>query len=96
MLGRNGAFDVAFVDGNHRYDGVFVDLSYLGRLLKPGGRVFLDDCQLPGVRRAASFFITNIGWTLDDVSPADELHQWAIMSTPTRPDERPYDFFVEF
>jgi len=31
------------VDGNHRFDAVFVDLYYLGRLLRPGGVMFLDD-----------------------------------------------------
>jgi len=96
MLDQVGTFDVAFVDGNHRYDGVFVDLFYLGRLLRPGARLFLDDYQLPGVRRAAAFFTANLGWTLDDVSAADEMHQWAVMTTATRRDERPFDYFVEF
>ncbi len=31
-------FDLAFVDGNHRFDGVFVDLFYLGRLVRPPRR----------------------------------------------------------
>jgi hypothetical protein len=37
FLGEGRTFDVAFVDGNHRFDWVFVDLFYLGRLLRPGG-----------------------------------------------------------
>jgi Methyltransferase domain len=28
-------FDFAFVDGNHRFDGVFLDLVYLGRRSSP-------------------------------------------------------------
>jgi len=61
LLGEARVFDLAFVDGNHRFDGVFVDLVYLGRLVRPGGIVFLDDYQLPSVPRAVSFFLTNLG-----------------------------------
>ncbi len=55
------SFDLAFVDGsNHRFDALFVDLYYLGRLVRPGGIVFLEDYQLPALARAASFFLTNV------------------------------------
>ena len=84
------------VDGNHRFDRVFVDLFYLGRLVRPGGIVFLDDYQLPGVARAASFYKTNLGWTLEEVSAPDDLHRWAVLRTSALPDARPFDHFVDF
>ncbi len=96
LLGEGRSFDFAFVDGNHRFDGVFVDLYYLGRLVLPGGIIFLDDYQLPGVARAASFFVSNLGWTLKEVSAADDLHQWAVLRTSAIPDTRPFDHFVDF
>ena len=96
ILSEGRRFDLAFVDGNHRFDGVFVDLVYLGRLLRAGGIVFLDDYQLPAVARAASFFLTNLGWTLEDVSEADDLHQWAVLRTGSMPDRRPFDYYIEF
>ena len=96
LLGEGRSFDLAFVDGNHRFDGVFVDLFYLGRLVRPGGIVFLDDYQLPGVARAASFFLTNMGWKLEEVSAWDDLHQWAVLRTSAVPDTRPFDFYVDF
>ena len=40
-------FDFAFVDGNHRFDGVFIDLFYLGRLVQPGGIVFSMTISCP-------------------------------------------------
>lgn len=89
-------FDMAVVDGNHRFDGVFLDLVYLGRLLRPGGIVFLDDYQLPAVARAAAFFVSNRAWKLEEVSPPDDLHQWAVLRTSADPDRRPFDHFVEF
>jgi len=89
-------FDFAFVDGNHRFDGIFLDLVYLGRLLHPGAIVLVDDYQLPAVARAASFCLTNLGWRLEAVSADDELHQWAVLRTSAVPDTRPFDYFVEF
>ncbi len=89
-------FDLAFVDGNHRFDGVFLDLVYLGRLVRPSGIVFLDDYQLPSVSRAAAFCITNLGWTREEVSAADEHHRWAVLRTSELPDTRPFDFFADF
>ncbi len=90
------SFDLAFVDGNHRFDRVFVDLFYLGRLVRPGGIVFLDDYQLPGVARAASFYLTNLGWALEEVSAPDDLHRWAVLRTSEAPDTRPFDYYVDF
>src|SRR5207248_1052002 len=43
MVAEGRSFDFAFVDGNHRFDRVFLDLAYVGRLLHPGAVVFVDD-----------------------------------------------------
>ena len=96
LLAEGRQFDLAFVDGNHRFDGVLVDLVYLGRLVRSGGLVFLDDYQLPAVARAVSFFQANLGWTLEQVSATDALHQWAVLRTSHEPDRRPFDHFVDF
>jgi predicted O-methyltransferase YrrM len=96
FLVEGKTFDLAFVDGNHRFDGVFPDLVYLGRLVRPGGILFLDDYQLPAVARATSFFVTNLGWTLEEVSAADDLHQWAVLRTSGTPDRRPFDYYIDF
>jgi predicted O-methyltransferase YrrM len=82
LLAEGRRFDLGFVDGNHRFDAVFVDLVYLGRLVHAGSIVFVDDYQLLAVARAASFFVTNLGWRMEEVSAADELHQWAVLRTP--------------
>lgn len=89
-------FDLAVVDGNHRFDAVFLDLAYLGRLLRPGGIVFVDDYHLPGIARAVSFFLANLGWSLEEVSTAEARHHWAVVRTSTKPDNRPFDYFADF
>ena len=74
-------FDLAFVDGNHRFDSIFVDLFYLERLVRP---------------EAALFFTSHLGWTVEENSPADDLHQWATLRTSAVPDMRPFDYLVGF
>jgi predicted O-methyltransferase YrrM len=96
LLEEQQRFDLAFVDGDHRFDRLFVDLAYLRRLVSPGGIVFVDDHQLPATARAVSFFRRNLEWTVEELSPPDPDHQWAVLRTPERPDTRPWDFFVDF
>jgi predicted O-methyltransferase YrrM len=96
FLTEGRSFDLAFVDGNHRFEGVFLDLIYLGRLVRAGGILFVDDYQLPSVARAVSFCTTNLGWTIEEVSNDDDLHYWTVLRTAHVPPERPYDHFVDF
>ena len=96
LLGEGRRFDLAFVDGNHRFEGVFLDLVYLGRLVRGGGVVIVDDHQLPSVARAVSFCTTNLGWTLEEVSTDDVHHGWAALRTPRVPLDRPFDHYVHF
>jgi predicted O-methyltransferase YrrM len=96
FVAEGRSFDLAFLDANHRFDHVFPDLVYLGRLVRPGGIVFTDDHQLTAVRRAVSFCVTNLGWTLEETSESDDLHHRAVLRTSATADTRPFDHFVEF
>lgn len=89
-------FDLAFVDGNHRFDAVFVDLYYLGQLVRKGGIIILDDYDLPGIEKAAAFYIHNLGWTIEETSPIDDDHQWIVLRTAPGEDRRDFRYFVEF
>jgi predicted O-methyltransferase YrrM len=88
-------FDFAYVDGMHLFDRVFLDLVYLGRLVRPGGAIFGDDYQAPSVAKAVSFCVTNLGWTLEELS-ADESHRWFVLRTAREPLHREYPHFVDF
>jgi predicted O-methyltransferase YrrM len=96
LLAEGRRFDLAFIDGNHRFEGVFLDLVFCGKLLRPGAVVFADDLQLRAVRRAASFFVSNLGWTVEDEGSEDE-HEWVVLRTGS-PEafHRPFDSFVDF
>ena len=56
------AADAAFVDGSHHFHNVFVDLHFLGEIVRPGGIVLLDDVWWASVGAAAAYFETNLGW----------------------------------
>jgi predicted O-methyltransferase YrrM len=96
LLGEKRRFDLAFVDGNHRFDGVFLDLVYLGRLVRPGGIVFVDDLQLRSVARAVSFCVTNLAWEIEEDARADDLHHWVVLRTTRDPVPRSFDHYVDF
>ena len=89
-------FDFAFVDGSHLFDRVFLDLIYLGRLLRPGGVIFADDYQGQAVEKAVSFCLTNLGWTMEEIGPAEEESQWAVLRTARETRPRGFPHFVEF
>lgn len=90
-------FDLAFLDGDHRFEGVFLDLIYSGRLLKEGGILFVDDVQLPGIRRAVNFCVTNLGWTVEEEDAESEEHVWMVLRTGSaQVFRRPFTEFVEF
>jgi predicted O-methyltransferase YrrM len=96
FLSSGRLFDLAFIDGNHRFDGVFLDLIYLGRLVRGSGVIVLDDYQLPSAKKAVRFCVTNLGWALQEEGIADARHHWAVLRTPAVPLERNFDQFVDF
>jgi predicted O-methyltransferase YrrM len=57
-------FDLAFIDGDHRFDPGFVDLFFIHRLLKPGGVVIFDDVSFDGIYLTSRWAETNLGYEL--------------------------------
>ncbi|MFM2112195.1 MAG: hypothetical protein RLZZ271_855 [Pseudomonadota bacterium] len=65
-----GAFDFAYIDGNHRFEQVFRDLMLYSPLVAPNGIIQINDCshsilglrQNLGVLEAAVRFIKLGGW----------------------------------
>jgi cephalosporin hydroxylase len=62
---------LAYIDGSHLFEDVFVDFYYLNLMLEEGGVVCFDDCALPDVAKVIRFIQRNFKAHLDevDISP---------------------------
>ncbi|HEV2875050.1 MAG TPA: class I SAM-dependent methyltransferase [Thermoleophilaceae bacterium] len=65
LVAEGREFDLAFVDGDHRFEGVFLDLYFMTRLVRPGGLVVVDDMWMPAVRTAVAYLERNLAATLE-------------------------------
>lgn len=65
LVAEGREFDFAFVDGDHRFEGVFLDLYFMTRLVRPGGLVVVDDMWMPAVRTAVAYVEKNLGASLE-------------------------------
>jgi predicted O-methyltransferase YrrM len=65
LISEGREFDFGFIDGDHRFEGVFLDLYYMTRLVVPGGAVVVDDMWMPSVRMAVAYVERNLGATLE-------------------------------
>jgi len=56
---RGETFEVIFIDGNHLFDGAFVDFTLSAELCPVGGCIILDDMWMPSISRVAAFIRSN-------------------------------------
>jgi predicted O-methyltransferase YrrM len=71
LVGEEREFDFAFVDGDHRFESVLLDIYYLTRLVRPGGLIVVDDMWMPSIRTAVAYVEKNLGLTLEPDALAD-------------------------
>jgi hypothetical protein len=64
LAAEGRCFDLALIDGDHRFEGVFLDLCFADRLVRPRGLVIVDDLWMPAIRLAVSYVERNLGWEL--------------------------------
>jgi predicted O-methyltransferase YrrM len=95
LVEQNRRFDLAFVDGDHRFESVFIDLVFFNQLVRPGGIVIVDDLYLPAVDRASRFATTNLGWTSEQTEIGEE-GRMAVFRLPSIPRMREWDEYVDF
>ena len=57
---QNTTVDLAFIDGWHTFDFVFVDFFYVDKMLRSGGVVAFDDADWPSIRPILRYIVTNL------------------------------------
>jgi predicted O-methyltransferase YrrM len=93
QLERQGErFGLIFVDGNHRFDDVLLDVTAAARLCLPGGVIVLHDLWLPSVRAVVAFLTVNRADLVRLPCRCPNLAAFAC----TGPDQRNWDHFVPF
>jgi predicted O-methyltransferase YrrM len=94
--GEGGRFDLAFIDGDHRFESVFTDVFFARRLLGPGKLIVVDDAWMPAVQKAAAFF-ESAHLCRREPTPTDSPRSKLILlRVEARGDTRAWDHFADF
>jgi predicted O-methyltransferase YrrM len=91
MAQTEDRIDIAYIDGNHRYDNVLIDFFLIDRILRVGGIVAFDDRWMPSIRTATSFVETNRAYR---AVPHKARNMIAFEKLAD--DDRDWDHFVPF
>lgn len=59
LVDHKKKFDFIFIDGDHKFDGVFVDFYYADLLLEKGGYIMMHDTWMRSTRLVISFVRKN-------------------------------------
>lgn len=59
LLRENVIIDFGFIDGNHKFDNIFIDWFYIDLLLNHNGYVLFDDTWLESTQKTVSFIKNN-------------------------------------
>jgi hypothetical protein len=85
LLSRKRTLDVAFIDGAHSFPFAEVDWCYITRALKTGGKLILDDINIPSVEPVFRHMSLEPNWRLDGV--LDNRGAAFTLLAPPRPDD---------
>ncbi|MEF3695739.1 O-methyltransferase [Desulfolutivibrio sp.] len=61
---KEDGFDLVFIDGDHAFPVPFMDWYYLGRRMKPGGLLIIDDTQIWTGHVLKTFLMMEPEWRL--------------------------------
>jgi len=85
-------FEFVYIDGNHRFDDVFVDFTLSAEVCPIGGNIILDDMWMPSIQTAVSWIRSNRIDFREIPTPIQNIAQFE----RTGRDGRNWDHFVPF
>ena len=92
LLKKGRFFDLAFIDGYHRFDDVLVDFTLAAQMCPMGGAIVLHDMWLPGIASIAAFIRSNRADFAEVHTECENL--FAVQRVGK--DNRNWDHFVPF
>jgi predicted O-methyltransferase YrrM len=94
QLAKKGLkLDFAFIDGDHKYDSIFIDYFYMDLMLQKGGFILFDDAWMRTTQLVASFIRTNKHNYKEISTP---YKQFILFQKIKMEDTRPWYYFREF
>lgn len=85
LVSQGRKFDFAFIDGDHRFASVFIDVYFVDQLVKPGGVIVLDDTIWDGVSLASKFAEIEYGYqTLEELGKSSRRSRMRAYRKPER------------
>jgi len=91
MLKQKQRFDMAYIDGNHRFDDVLVDFYLVDQVMREGGLIVLDDMWMDSIKTVKDFILKNRAYEL----VANPVSNIAVLKK-LRNDDRDWRHFVPF
>lgn len=71
LVSEGWVADAGFVDGSHAFHNVFIDLYFLGQVVRPGGLIVVDDHDVESVATAVRYYTVNMAWCPVPVGSVD-------------------------
>jgi predicted O-methyltransferase YrrM len=92
--GKEGKFDMVFIDGWHTFDYTLLDFFYADLLLKKNGVIMIDDIKHKGPAKTLKYILSNYPhYRLVWKTPCSNTLATLVK---THDDQRPWDFHKEF
>jgi len=80
----NAAFDLIYIDGNHRFDDVLTDFYLYAPLCATGGHIVFDDVWMPSIRTVMSFVRANRNDFAEIATPVSSICVFQRIGDDTR------------
>lgn len=96
LVAAGRRFDAAFIDGDHRFEHVMIDIFYARRLVGAGNLIIVDDAWMPSVLKACAFFTSARLCTVETAPDVPASGKFVLLRVLSEGDARAWDHFAEF
>jgi len=96
LIAEGARFDLALIDGDHRFEYAFVDVFFARRLLGSGKLIVMDDGWMPSVRKCAAFFEAAGLCGREPTPVGSPLSKFILLRVTSEGDAREWNEFTNF